>query len=1224
MSGAAANDIHTDTQNIFAVRRIAAEEETLCTDGMLLFREDFGGNDPADPRVCQEPVSTMSRQYRQLLTDRFGQMGSGRYIVTKSGYCNGDTSATFSGYRASQWYLQDDHTYPGDYTRGYFLEVDGKADGEIFYSTTISDLCPNSTLSFSAYFANVELAAYYLGGRWNYAFPRLKFVLRAAGTDNVLAEYSTGDIPYDPVLQSNADWTKSSTWYHLGLNFTVPEGVDAVSMSIYNEVNQGGVGNDFAIDDIEIRLCLPPVTIEGPEEACYGSPFTMTALFTDDGSLTAPLEYRWLFSADSITWTEGGATQSLTLPAVTASDAGWYKALVSGAGNINRPNCRTESRPFRLNAVHCNTVPIAPDELCTEGVLLFREDFGGNHPADPRVGTTPIPGMTYTQLTSDNFGVMGSGRFLLTKKGYRNGSNNNYSQWHIQDDHTFPDDYGRGYFLEIDGEGNKNAAFYTTTISDLCPNSVLSFSAYVANVMTAGQYAAFVKRHTAYTFPQLRFVLVNPSNGETLASQSTDTISHDWSLYNVPSAWKLSSAWNKVGINFVVPKDVESIKLLIYNDASSYNAGNDFAMDDIEIRLCMPSADISSPPVVCKDSLYRFTVDFINDGTLAQPLEYKWFYSSDQQTWTERWNTQSPVIGAVAPEDAGWYRVYVSGAGNIDRPNCRTFSPDFRLDIEECLPPPPPPCPDIRFTEADTTVCDTLMPFTWRGVLFSEEREHRDTLRNEWGCDTEIFRFRLTTMHCEPPCESYSYTAVTVCREDMPYFWHGQSINHGGWLRDTLVNTRGCDSIITLTVNMKNCPPEECATTYGDTSATVCADKLPYIWHGLTLQNAGQATCTLTNAAGCDSIVTLKLNVEDCPAPPEPPIKCIPTTGDTAATICTNELPYLWHGQTLQNAGQATCTLTNAAGCDSIVTLTLHTEECEEICPAPTMHLHADTVCADHAFLPVHLRLTYGEAVRYAVYFNDAAHEQGFMDVPPTDFHEKDLNLPIPHGIQQTDYVRPDTYLLTIALEDTCGQWHTFENTFTVLYPSWVILQKWNDVLALYNERYNGGYTFSSIRWFHEKEIHKEEKPEEIIGIQTVEEEGRGEHHSYIYILPHLAYGEAYYAELTREDDGKTLCTCRLYPYEKDEQTIGKPENGNGERIRLTVHTESGHPVWKAESGLQGEYIVYDVLGRICGHGTFGPGLEELPLDIPDHAGTYIIVFNSANEYTEVKKISRG
>lgn len=67
-----------------------------------------------------------------------------------------------------------------------------------------------------------------------------------------------------------------------------------------------------------------------------------------------------------------------------------------------------------------------------------------------------------------------------------------------------------------------------------------------------------------------------------------------------------------------------------------------------------------------------------------------------------------------------------------------------------------------------------------------------------------------------------------------------------------------------------------------------------------------------------------------------------PTTGDTTAVIYANELPYLWHGQTLTAAGTATYTTTNVAGCDSVVTLTLVVNEC-----LMRIETHVtDTVCA--------------------------------------------------------------------------------------------------------------------------------------------------------------------------------------------------------------------------------------------------------------------------------------
>ena len=180
--------------------RSVSEPHKFCPDGILLFREDFGGNDPNEPRVSQTPVAGMT--YNQLLDDYFGIMRGGSYLVTKMGYCNGDTSVT-NPHRGSQWHLQDDHTYPGDYTRGYFMEVDGKGDNAAFYSTTINGLCAGSDLSFVAYVANVVRWNEYTGRPDYFAYPRLLFRLTDPTTNAELGVYDTGEIPFDSTFMND-------------------------------------------------------------------------------------------------------------------------------------------------------------------------------------------------------------------------------------------------------------------------------------------------------------------------------------------------------------------------------------------------------------------------------------------------------------------------------------------------------------------------------------------------------------------------------------------------------------------------------------------------------------------------------------------------------------------------------------------------------------------------------------------------------------------------------------------------------------------------------------------------------------------------------------------------------------------------------------------------------------------------------------------------------------
>ena len=770
-------------------------KEPLCTSGILLFREDFGGNDVNDPRVSSTPVPGMS--YRQSTHG----MGSGMYMVTKSGYCNGDTTGwTIPGAdlstKRSQWYIQDDHTYPNDYTRGYFVEIDGSGGTQQFYQTEISGLCEGIELTFSAYVANVFTwfqYDWYTRNRGPVVSPCLKFVITNPQTGQKLAEQNTQEIPFDNNLPAKTDWQYSSAWHLVGMNFTVPVGVDAIRLSIYNNVTNGN-GNDFALDDIEIHLCAPPMTIEGETEVCANKPTTLTANFANDGTFAEPLEYKWWHSTDSVTWTEmsGFNGGNLLIDAVQKADSGWYKVAVSGDGNIESVNCRAVSDPFRLKVNECEVIVqiISPDsvcpndpyvfrteienesllptpvqyqwwyrspeqpgvwtkmvggnqrelqissfktqhvgwyklmvagsgdmddenkrkeseeffvtfkkcepDLCLSGTLLYRDDFGGNDPSESRVGSTPVPGMTYRQLLSDKFGQMGNSAYLVAKEGYCNGDTaalrRRYgylpgwgSQWILQDDHTYPNDRSRGYLVEIDGAGT-STPFYSTTISDLCPGAKLTFSAYVVNVHFYEQVQKFYRvGGYNYVYPRLKFVLKNPQTDQILASQSTGDIQPD-----VTKSWNIhlreSAEWQLVGMEFIVPEGVESVQMFIYNDVDYNGTGNDFALDDIEIHLCAPPVTIEGETEVCENRATTLTANFANDGTFAEPLEYKWWHSTDSVTWTEMSGFNGGILSfdAIQKADSGWYKVAVSGDGNIESVNCRAVSDPFRLKVNKC------------------------------------------------------------------------------------------------------------------------------------------------------------------------------------------------------------------------------------------------------------------------------------------------------------------------------------------------------------------------------------------------------------------------------------------------------------------------------------------------------------------------------------------------------------
>jgi Secretion system C-terminal sorting domain/FG-GAP repeat len=119
---------------------------------------------------------------------------------------------------------------------------------------------------------------------------------------------------------------------------------------------------------------------------------------------------------------------------------------------------------------------------------------------------------------------------------------------------------------------------------------------------------------------------------------------------------------------------------------------------------------------------------------------------------------------------------------------------------------------------------------------------------------------------------------------------------------DTIPNAFGADSIITidLTVNYSNT---------GIDAQTAC-DSLLWIDGNSYYASNNIATHTLTNAAGCDSVVTLDLTVN------------YSNTGIDVQTACDS---MLWIDGNSYYASNniATHTLTNVVGCDSVVTLDL-------------------------------------------------------------------------------------------------------------------------------------------------------------------------------------------------------------------------------------------------------------------------------------------------------------
>ena len=116
------------------------------------------------------------------------------------------------------------------------------------------------------------------------------------------------------------------------------------------------------------------------------------------------------------------------------------------------------------------------------------------------------------------------------------------------------------------------------------------------------------------------------------------------------------------------------------------------------------------------------------------------------------------------------------------------------------------------------------------------------------------------------------------------------------------MNAAGCDSVVTLDLTINNFS--------SSTDIIIACDSYTWVDGNTYTASNNSATYTTTNVAGCDSVVTLDLTIN------------YSNTGTDVITACDS---YTWvDGNTYTASNNtATYTTTNAAGCDSVVALDL-------------------------------------------------------------------------------------------------------------------------------------------------------------------------------------------------------------------------------------------------------------------------------------------------------------
>lgn len=132
------------------------------------------------------------------------------------------------------------------------------------------------------------------------------------------------------------------------------------------------------------------------------------------------------------------------------------------------------------------------------------------------------------------------------------------------------------------------------------------------------------------------------------------------------------------------------------------------------------------------------------------------------------------------------------------------------------------------------------------GVAYTTPGTYTDTLSNSYGCDS------IVTINLSVNQPSQSTINQVICFGDS-YTFGSNVYNSPGTYYDTLLNSVGCDSVITL--NLSLLPAAN--TIEFD---TICEGE-SRVFNGAYYQLSGYYSDTLTSVNGCDSLANLLLTV---------------------------------------------------------------------------------------------------------------------------------------------------------------------------------------------------------------------------------------------------------------------------------------------------------------------------------------------------------------------------
>lgn len=174
--------------------------------------------------------------------------------------------------------------------------------------------------------------------------------------------------------------------------------------------------------------------------------------------------------------------------------------------------------------------------------------------------------------------------------------------------------------------------------------------------------------------------------------------------------------------------------------------------------------------------------------------------------------------------------------------------------------------------------------------IWNSSGTYRDTIPNSNGCDS-ILTIQLTLGSTTSSFQEI-HSCSAVSSPSGIYTWLVS-----GTYNDTITNWQGCDSVITTLLYVEN-----------DSVFIALSGCDSVVVNSQTFKTSGNYRQVFTNAAGCDSIFSLQISI---------------SSGSNSYVTQIACDSYTWNGQNYTNSGVYVAQYTAANGCDSLLYLDL-------------------------------------------------------------------------------------------------------------------------------------------------------------------------------------------------------------------------------------------------------------------------------------------------------------